>query len=372
MADVRYPWLTDSTPTTQTQQYNPPGSNPMPEWQYWQPQEGVTNGGWGYADPGVLPASGQSNAPPGYQNTMDQAAVEQLQQNYVNSQNPAPAPTSTPSAPKPSAPKTTTTSTSTTPTSPYTVNPNVDPFAAMGGGVFINGGWVPKNHPLAQQAAAQNPTTSTGSGTSSASTGGMTPFRDLLLQLANAGGRPNTGALQLRLEGARENLEGARKSQSQALQAQLSELGLLGDGATISGLGGLEENLATQYGQAANQIYADEYGRADNRMMEALALLSGLNTSDLDRDVDWFSARSNDAIGRAQAAASGKSADADWLRANSDKARIALEKRALELQKMGLENNYSLGLGGLQQGNDDIMARVLALLGEGGGEGGYV
>ena len=30
--------------------------------------------------------------------------------------------------------------------------PSADPFAAMGGGVLVNGGWVPKNHPLAQQA----------------------------------------------------------------------------------------------------------------------------------------------------------------------------------------------------------------------------
>lgn len=29
-----------------------------------------------------------------------------------------------------------------------------DPFAAIGGGVQVNGGWVPKNHPLAQQANA--------------------------------------------------------------------------------------------------------------------------------------------------------------------------------------------------------------------------
>lgn len=34
-----------------------------------------------------------------------------------------------------------------------------DPFAAMGGGVLVNGGWLPKDHPLAQQAqqAAQAP-----------------------------------------------------------------------------------------------------------------------------------------------------------------------------------------------------------------------
>lgn len=31
----------------------------------------------------------------------------------------------------------------------------LDPFEAMGGGVKVNGAWVPKNHPLAQQAGPQ-------------------------------------------------------------------------------------------------------------------------------------------------------------------------------------------------------------------------
>lgn len=51
-------------------------------------------------------------------------------------------------------------------------DPNTDPFAAVGGGVQIQGGtWVPKSHPLAQQAgaAASSPTTS-GSGTATSST----------------------------------------------------------------------------------------------------------------------------------------------------------------------------------------------------------
>jgi hypothetical protein len=43
---------------------------------------------------------------------------------------------------------------------------SVDPFAAMGGGVYLsNGSWVPKDHPLAISAAqAQNPVTQPGSG----------------------------------------------------------------------------------------------------------------------------------------------------------------------------------------------------------------
>lgn len=35
----------------------------------------------------------------------------------------------------------------------------VDPFAAIGGGVFVNGGWVPKDHPLAQGVKTSTKTT---------------------------------------------------------------------------------------------------------------------------------------------------------------------------------------------------------------------
>lgn len=53
--------------------------------------------------------------------------------------NPAPVPKATQPAQQP---------TQAQPTTP-------DPFAAMGGGVFVNGGWVPKNHPAAAQAQPQ-------------------------------------------------------------------------------------------------------------------------------------------------------------------------------------------------------------------------
>lgn len=35
---------------------------------------------------------------------------------------------------------------------PASSGPGADPFAAMGGGVMVNGGWVPANHPAAQGA----------------------------------------------------------------------------------------------------------------------------------------------------------------------------------------------------------------------------
>lgn len=49
------------------------------------------------------------------------------------------------------------------------IDPNVDPFQASGGGVQVNGGWVPRDHPLAQQAvkppaAPSNPGAAPGQG----------------------------------------------------------------------------------------------------------------------------------------------------------------------------------------------------------------
>ena len=47
-----------------------------------------------------------------------------------------------------------------------------DPFAAMGGGIYVNGGWVPRDHPAAKQAS--QPVTAAQS-TTSATDGPYTP-----------------------------------------------------------------------------------------------------------------------------------------------------------------------------------------------------
>lgn len=61
-----------------------------------------------------------------------------------------PAPTTSGTAAPPPAAPTAPAPSGGQPTSP-------DPFASMGGGVFLNGGWLPKGHPLASQATASAP-----------------------------------------------------------------------------------------------------------------------------------------------------------------------------------------------------------------------
>lgn len=181
---------------------------------------------------------------------------------------------------------------------------------------------------------------------------GNSQLLETLWGLINSGGRPNTDALKLRLEGARETMDRARGSQQDAILARLGDQGMIGDGEVGSSLGRLEEALAGQYGQDLNSIYADEYGRADDRMMAALSLITGMDQASLDRAIRQYEAETGRMTGLGGLRNQERSIENDLT--------LGLGNLALGNERLGLD--YTLGLGNLQLGQDDLTAKILQLL----------
>jgi hypothetical protein len=134
---------------------------------------------------------------------------------------------------------------------------------------WLNGGQMPNVPQAGPQAGPQAPQT------------------DIMSQLQGffQGGQPNQDIINRRTEGARENLNRFAKSRTATNQAALANRGLIGDGPEQTAQNRVEEDLADRYSQATSQIYADESGRADDRMLEALRMAAGIETSGLDRDL---------------------------------------------------------------------------------------
>lgn len=257
-------------------------------------------------------------------------------------------------------------------------NPNEDPFAAMGGGVYIEstGQWVPKDHPMAALAGPQAATATQGAQGSvptqpggGQAPGAFQPVYDMISNLLQTNGGFNQGLVDQRLGAARDTLERQRSAESDTLSAQLAERGLLGSGAESESLGLMGERLGTQYGQQVSDIYNEEFDRADTRMLEALALGAGLSKADADRLVSQFIADT----GRMQAGTQQYSAETDRTvglagvdatnRATDVRERLGLSEidlnrmlglGGLDLERMGLEQNYNLGMGQLGLGQNRL------------------
>lgn len=137
------------------------------------------------------------------------------------------------------------------------------------------------------------------------------------------GGQPNQEIINRRTEGARENLERFSKSRNATNRAALANRGLIGDGPELTAQNRVEEDLADRYSGAVSQIYADELGRGDDRMMEALRLAAGIEQGGLDRQLSETLGLGNLALGN--------------YRAQSD---------------------YDLGLGNLGLGQDQLAADI--------------
>lgn len=80
----------------------------------------------------------------------------------------------------------------------------------------------------------------------------------------------NDKILNSRMESAREGSERFRSSEMDFLESELSQRGILNDGAMATGLAGISNDIAGQHATALRDIFADESGRADDRFMGAL------------------------------------------------------------------------------------------------------
>lgn len=211
-----------------------------------------------------------------------------------------------------------------------------------------------------QGAAGVTGTASGGTATGPAAPqGGMQALYDTIGKMLDMSGDYNSGILNRRVESAREDMNRARSSQSDLMKAQLAERGLLGSGAEITGISGLEEQLGDRYSGTVRDIYADESARSDDRLLKTMSIAAGLSEQDADRIVDWFNAQTSRSVGEGQVAATNRRTDADLQAELSDQAlrrdlgfadlglRGELGRGQLGLGRDEAANAYNLGLGRL-------------------------
>jgi hypothetical protein len=122
-----------------------------------------------------------------------------------------------------------------------------------------------------------------------------------LKSLFNSGGEFNQGIVNRRSENAATALRKDAKSRTANNEAYLASRGLIGDGPQATAQNNVTQDIADQYANAVSGIYADESANADERMMTALQLATGMSTSDADRAVNFALGQGNLALGNFRA-----------------------------------------------------------------------
>lgn len=187
-------------------------------------------------------------------------------------------------------------------------DPNVDPFAASGGGIYADGGWKPLSMVGGgpgggQQGGAPVGLTSTQSGSMGASrapAGGMQSLYDKIDQLLSTDGQYNQGLVNQRVGAARDTLETQRSAELDTLRGLLADRGLLGDGAELESYGNMGARLGTAYGQQVSDILGEESNNADSRLLGAIASATGLSTADANRLIADYEAQTGRQVGMGQ------------------------------------------------------------------------
>lgn len=145
-----------------------------------------------------------------------------------------------------------------------TTPPTPDPFASMGGGVYQNGGWIPKTNPAAQTAGAGTGTTTTAANNTLNWTPSQAPaFTAPKWQGAGAAPTLNAPAAFQAPDANAMTLDPGYqfrlKQGQQALENSASARGTLRGGAHLQALTGFAQGLASEeYGKAyarARDVY---------------------------------------------------------------------------------------------------------------------
>ena len=141
-----------------------------------------------------------------------------------------------------------------------TTPPTPDPFASMGGGVYQNGGWIPKTNPAAQTAGAGTGTTTTAANNTLNWTPSQAPaFTAPKWQGAGAAPTLNAPAAFKAPDANAMTLDPGYqfrlKQGQQALENSASARGTLRGGAQLKALVDYQQG-------AASQEYGNAYARA--------------------------------------------------------------------------------------------------------------
>ncbi len=178
-------------------------------------------------------------------------------------------------------------------------DPNQDPFTAMGGGVRVGGNWVPKNHPLAAQAApAPAPPPAPGTSTQPIATqtqAAQTPvqagaqvqpgqqtsiagaFQQALVnKLAPGPLTRNDPQVAPALAANRLSEQRGAERARQTLAEQAAASGTSNSGGFNTQALGIEQDRAGREGQFAGNAMMQLGQQRSNDISNALAMASGL------------------------------------------------------------------------------------------------
>lgn len=165
------------------------------------------------------------------------------------------------------------------------------------------------------------------------------PFNDQLKSalLGLFGGGRNEDIINRRTDIARDTLERQRKSRMASNESALASRGLIGDGPQISAQNRLDNDIADRFANAYSGIVADESGKADQRLLQALGISAGISGNELDNMVNMFRAQT------------------ERTRAGND---FTLGQGQLAIGNMSAVNDYNLGLGRLGLDRDRLLAEI--------------
>jgi hypothetical protein len=265
-------------------------------------------------------------------------------------------------------------------------DPNTDPFAAMGGGVYVNGGWVPKDHPLAKQAgAAATPAGQTsidngpvqqqipqtlGGQSKAAQTYSQTPgaaptqtstnqgtqdvVRNTYLQQATQGTTidPNDPNIKAQVDPYAAAQERARRQYVSEAAEKLSSQGLGTSGALQNEARYASERAGQNVGQFASTVVGNELKNRRDEIQNALTNLKGMISNDQAMALQQQLADLDAAIKRESLAQSGTLGSREL----DIKDELGTGALNVDLLRALLQNQQFGTSAGIQIGEDELNA----------------
>lgn len=168
---------------------------------------------------------------------------------------------------------------------------STDPFAASGGGVFINGGWIPNNNPAAIASATATAGAPAGTaqpaqpaaGVPSASAPVDDAFRTQLLGLLNSSSQPvtpNDPIIQAQTDAYSSGRQLAQRQEQDQIAERMGAQGLSNSGAMDTATQGSLESMGRDVGGFQAQAMSQELSSRRQQLVDALSLAGGQLTNE--------------------------------------------------------------------------------------------
>lgn len=164
------------------------------------------------------------------------------------------------------------------------------------------------------------------------------------LQSMFPNGAFNQNAVNSQMSSVRDTLNQSKQQALANNKAYLADRGLSGSGPEATAYGNLESRINGQTNSAYQSIYGQESQNADQRMMQALQMATGLSQSQAQNAIDQFRANTEKDLGFGQLALGNKNADNNFT----------LGQGSLGLGNWNAQANYNLGQGNLNLGQNQL------------------